>query len=182
MRHGVAMPIPSSRTLPRRLWQVVVSGTSGRRSLGRRQNTRSSPAARVSTAGRGGGANGLQKMESNLLIQRGIKVVIVVPQVLSHLGQPSARVMQARIEGPSVSGRKSTPSAMRCEKRCGVFVWRDRRKTHRLRVLLRRFCDGHELVASLGPPRRRCRHFDGRGNDRSGPQFCEDLCRGRSSR
>jgi hypothetical protein len=139
-----------------------VSGTSGRRSLGRRQNSMSSQAARESTAGRGVGANGLEKTESNLLIQCGIKVVIVVPQVLSHLVQPSARAMQARIEGPSVSGRKTTPfgHAVREAVRC-TRGRRDRRKTHRLRVLLRCLCDRHELVAGLGPPRRRCWHFDG---------------------
>jgi hypothetical protein len=68
----------------------------------------------------------LEKTESNSLIQRGIKVVIVVSQVLSHLVQPSARVMQARIEGPSVSGRKTTPfghavrEAVRCTRYCGT--------------------------------------------------------------
>jgi hypothetical protein len=49
------------------------------------------------------------RRNSHSLIDRGLDVVIVVPQELPHPIQQSARVMQARIEGPSVSGRKRDP-------------------------------------------------------------------------
>jgi hypothetical protein len=59
---------------------------------------------------------GRRRRNSHSLIDGSLDVVIAVSQELSHSIQQSARVMQARIEGPSVSGRKRDPSAMRCDR------------------------------------------------------------------
>lgn len=64
-----------------------------------------------------------ERENTNLLVQRGIQIVIIVPQVLSHFVQQSARVMQGKDRRPIGIGPKEHPIGHAVRESATVVVF-----------------------------------------------------------